>query len=182
MDIVDKDLGFKEFFARLRALPVDPHVNVGVFDDGKHADSNLSVAEIAIINEFGSDRSPERSFLRSTFDEQRDVLAGDARKLVLQIIDGKLDIETALGVLGAKLVSAVKHKITVEGINPPDSPATLAAKANSGRTARFFRRAPRNLGEALAQVGAVASVTTLVDSAQMINAITYIVVMNGENE
>lgn len=156
MDIIDKDKGFAELFVRVKALASKPYFTVGVFSDEKHEDSDISVAEIALIHEFGTETLPERSYLRSTFDEKRDMLNREAEKLLPSVIFGGMTTGDMLSKIGEKLLEAVKHKITVDGIKPSDSPATLAAKESKGR------------GD-----------VTLVDSQQMLDALTCIVVTNG---
>lgn len=133
--LVDKDLGWAEFFRRAKEIR-DARVRVGVLGDteqgGMHEKgSPLTVAEVAAVNEFGTEDGhvPARSFLRSTFDEQREKLAGMGEKLIGAVLDGRMDTDQALGILGAQLAADIKAKIT-SNIPPPNAPSTVAAKGS----------------------------------------------------
>lgn len=183
--LTDRDTGWEKFFANARAIGNGAHVKVGVLDEGLGAEqeegSNLTVAEIAAIQEFGTQdgRIPERSFIRSTFDEQRSSLLNLSREFVGQIYDGRMGVEQALGLLGARLAADMKAKIT-GGLSPPNAPSTMLRKAMTGRTAKFFKHSARNLGGALAQVGALAAVKPLIDTGRLLGALTWSVVMGRE--
>lgn len=99
-------------------------VRVGVQGDDE-------VAVIAAVHEFGSDDGtiPERSYLRSTFDEQRDALLAALEESVGQAIDGKVDLEKGLEKLGETLVEDIRRKIQ-QGIAPDLDEDTIEAKGN----------------------------------------------------
>lgn len=161
----DRDLGWKAFFERVKIK--DARVKVGVLASGKGGErevgpdgtpGDLTVAEIAAIHEFGTqDRSvPERSFLRSTFDEKREELAKMGKALLLRVLDGKLTVRQALEAMGMKLAAETKKKITAgAGIPPPLRPSTVAAKGSD---------------------------RPLVDTGRLLNAITWAVENSGDKE
>lgn len=224
--VVDRDRGWRALLKAVEALSGGSFVKVGVLaddakggmheigPDGKAAD--LTVAEIAAVLEFGTEdhHIPERSFVRSTFDEQRDELFKTAIKCCGGILDGKLSVGQSLNIMGAQLSTAIKNKITTgQGVPPPNAPSTAIAKAMKGKTARFFQPkkarhigdsladvgatqfveglgghgrggrkavgAARSLGDAFAQIGAIASVRTLVDTGRLLGAVTWSVVMGS---
>lgn len=149
-----KDTGWLEFFKRAREIR-DKRVRVGVLSDDAHGDGDLTLSELATIHEFGTEdkRIPERSFLRSTFDEKREELAEVGEKLIGAVLDGKMTTERGLGLIGAKLAADVKGRITA-GIDPPNAPTTVARKGSS---------------------------TPLVDTGRLLNSITW-AVDEGEGE
>lgn len=108
----------------LRRMQGEAGVRVGVQGDDE-------VAVIAAVHEFGSDDGtiPERSYLRSTFDEQRDALLAALEESVGQAIDGKVDLEKGLEKLGETLVEDIRRKIQ-QGIAPDLDEDTIEAKGN----------------------------------------------------
>src|SRR5690606_25686134 len=79
------------------------HVAVGIHKGELNGDG-ISLAEIGAINEFGSERGyiPERSFLRSTFNENIKAYRGDMRQIVKSVVAGRYTIKIGLGRLGRK--------------------------------------------------------------------------------
>jgi hypothetical protein len=176
-EVVVKDHGWNDFFKRIKEMK-DAKIRVGVLGDAKGGErepgSGLTVAEIAVVNEFGTEDGhiPARSFLRSTFDAQREHLADLGKELMGKVLDGHMTIDRALGVMGASLASSIRDKIR-SNIQPVNAPSTIMHKVRQGRTARLFKRAPKGLGGALAQVGAAAAVKTLIDTGRMLAAVSW---------
>lgn len=159
VEVKKKDTGWKEFFRRASEIK-NGRVRVGILSDsekgGMHVEgSDLTVAEIAAVNEFGTEDGhiPERSFLRSTFDEQREQMVEDGKKLMGQVLDGKMPVARALGLLGLKLATAVKKKIA--GVVPPPNAASTIAHKGSDHP--------------------------LIDTGRMLNAITW-AIDSGDGE
>lgn len=146
------DKVFKALRAKL-AHAKDAHVKIGVLESkgggGSPDGSSVSLAELAAIHEFGAPKAgiPARSFLRKTFtdEEGREALSRFLTRTGRQLIADKLDVKTALDQLGAWAVAQIKKRIK-EHIPPPNKPATIKAKGSS---------------------------TPLVDTGQLINAITW---------
>lgn len=178
--VIDRDLGWQDLLARARALAGGAYSKVGILadssrgglhqvgPDGKAAP--LTVAEIAVVQEFGTEdgRTPSRSFVRSTFDEQRGALAADARKLLVAVVlDGKMSVDRALNILGLKLASMIREKIiTGAGVPPPNAPSTLRRKLAKGAWNRKGKAPQRGQGP-----------RPLVDFARMLGAIAWAVVI-----
>jgi hypothetical protein len=137
-----------------------PYAKVGVLDNGGGAEvreSGYTTAQIAAVHEFGAPNAgiPERSFMRSTFNEQYTELVGISRVLTLKIYLSQLTPQEALNILGAKLAADMKKKITAgPEVPPPNSPETIARKQAKG------------LGQT----------RTLVDTGRMVDSITWVVV------
>jgi hypothetical protein len=185
--IVDRDRGWAEMMKAVQAARGDRYAKVGVLADtakgGMHEEgADLTVAEIAAVLEFGTEDGhiPERSFVRATFDEQREKLAEKARQFLVAVLFGKMTVDQALNAMGASLVDAIRKRVTDgDGVPPPNAPSTALAKAGTGQTAKHFAGAggrARSLGEAFAQVGALAAVRTLVDTGRMLSALTWQIV------
>lgn len=117
----------------------------------KLSDRPLTVGEIAICHEFGTIHIPERSFLRSTHDEQWNNWFTMTDKLRKQIMKGDMTVKKALGLLGMQITQDFRKKIR-SNIRPPLAASTLKGKTRGGK------------------VGNIA----LIDTAQMLNSLTYV--------
>lgn len=184
--LVEKDHGWRAFIERVKQIP-NSHVKVGVLADdargGLHVPGGkLTVAEIAAVNEFGTEdgRIPARSFVRSTFEEEREHLVDLGKELMRKVLEG-MSVEQALNIMGSTLATAIKKKITVgEGIPPPNAPSTLRRKAMKGKGVRAARGKPSFDQKFEASK---AGVRTLVDTGRLLGAITWSVVLGkGEPE
>lgn len=146
VDIIDEKAVFTRIAESLREVN-ELYVVVGVpkgAEDRKDA-KDPSMAEVAFFNEFGTEHIPERSFLRSTVDENSRKYTELYRKLMGSVYDGKTTIKKAMGVLGEKARADVRAKIR-SNVPPPNAPATIARKK---------------------------STKTLVDTGQLRQSITY---------
>ncbi len=153
-------------------------VKVGVLHDSRHeADGEtageISMLELAAIHEFGSPAAgiPERSFIRSTLTAKRDEintaieeLLGTAVKKLLEspnVTESMAEsaAKKALGLLGTKVVSMMRATIRDRETTGPEDqalkPATIRRKKSS---------------------------LPLVDTAQLINSLSYEVVGAGEGD
>ncbi len=89
-------------------------VKVGLPKDSNAYPDGTSVILVGAVHEFGSpSRSiPQRSFLRSTIQEQRRPYKRLFRKLTKKIIQGKLSLKKALNLVGLTVQTDVREKIT----------------------------------------------------------------------
>lgn len=124
----------------------------------KQEGSDLSLVEIAAAHEFGTGDGhiPERSFLRSTFYVR---VASELRHVIANlctaVIQRGVDPRAAIGQLGAWGAAQVKNTITQTDIPPPLAASTVARKGSS---------------------------KPLVDTGQLLNAITWEVVDTRKGE
>ena len=156
MTVRDNDRGYRGFFSRLKRLITGqpaaeaapptagtfvplapgakgPRVVVGIRQEAgaQVVDGEFTLAEIAAVNEYGSEDGhiPERSFLRSTYDEGRERYAGLAQQAVTDHVDGRRDIRQGLERLGMVGVADVQERIR-RGIPPANAPSTIARKGS----------------------------------------------------
>lgn len=163
--IIDKDRGWKKIAADLRKTANHPYVKVGLVEpasEAVHKGSELTVAEIGVIHEYGSaDGSiPPRSFIRTTLISESQKVNSAIESFLKGVILQKYNVETALGRLGLFALSLIKNRITNEHIPPPLAESTIKAKTRDGKTGDV----------------------PLVDTAQMLNSIRHHVVMDGRDE
>jgi len=140
--IEDRDTGLKKIKKEFKGGAVD----IGVFGDQAISQFNVfagflgvgKISDLVVIaasNEFGTDRIPQRSFLRGGIDEKK----GDIRKKLdegkVNIVKGKMTTEKFLKGLGLY----VAKKIIVERINRSkewavrNAPATIRRKTVAGK-------------------------------------------------
>ncbi len=89
----------------------------------------LTLVEVAWFNEFGTKHIPERSFIRSTTDEQRSQLAQIKKRLAIEITAGRQTVASALAILGEWMQAQIQQKITRLS-EPPNAPSTVARKGS----------------------------------------------------
>lgn len=119
--IRDEDHGYKALIKKLAGAGAE--MTVGI-----HSDADGEVLRYGTINEFGLG-VPERSYLRSWFDSNKDkVLSSIHNQLTAWIKPGnKTSILVPLQRAGLEAAAGVKAGIAA-GISPENAPSTLAQK------------------------------------------------------
>jgi phage gpG-like protein len=140
--IRDVDKGWKDFRKRMEGAKGKHVTKVGLPSGstpavvGKKGGNKpfLDLVQIAAVHEFGAPNRniPERSFIRSTTDEEKKNLAHIANLQHQKFIAGKIDLKTALGIIGEYLTGKMKNKIR-QRIPPPNSPQTIKRKTVQGK-------------------------------------------------
>lgn len=129
MTTTDIDMGGKAIFKQLKNL-ADAQVFVGVFSDEEPYDKDgrsVGVAQVAFWNEYGTENIPERSFIRSAFDENRVSLKKIMDDSLGELLDGRATHTKALNKAGAALRKMIKAKI-IAFRSPANAPSTIAKK------------------------------------------------------
>lgn len=127
--ITDKDMGFKKFVSDISKLKKKPFVKFGILasigSKKKKNSKKLTVLEVGVYNEFGTNRIPSRPFIRTTYDENKE-------KYFLRlktIMSESLNANGALEMVGLEAVSDTKNLIKkTHGSWAPNSPATIRRK------------------------------------------------------
>lgn len=127
----EKDLGYFAIMRELDELE-GTEVFVGIQDDGTASEDGTTVAEYGTYNEFGTrdGHVPERSFLRSTFDNTVGKIQSTKQKIAGLVIDGKLTAARGAALLGEMHQGDIKRAIGA-GIPPPNAPSTIRRKGSS---------------------------------------------------
>lgn len=121
--VIDRGDGFK----KLRKLPGGTVLVglVGARAEETHsmASDHSSVVEIGLHHEFGTERLPERSYIRKTLDDN----AGKYRALVVElaalILEETMTPKEALDILGSTVAADMKQTI-LNILQPPVTPET----------------------------------------------------------
>lgn len=142
--VKDKDLGFNAIIEEIEKLGKS-NVKIGFFANEKtvsqvKTNSNSgekrikkageSIAQIAIYNEFGTDKIPARPFMSTTYAENYAKVNRIVGKEYDKIIEGKSTVYKSLSALGVYYEGLVKQKIRQIRL-PPNAPSTIKAKGSS---------------------------------------------------
>lgn len=136
--VTDTDSGFKKITIDLVKLGKS-EVLVGVQEGaktlalserGRIQKPGISIAGYAAKNEFGTKTIPQRSFMRSFFDENLNIIEPFIERRYDQIIEGKKTVDQGLGEIGLFLQDGIKTKIR-QIRTPENSKKTIAKKRSS---------------------------------------------------
>jgi hypothetical protein len=157
--VKEVDRGWAALRDAVRAYKAkDPHVKVGFLDDGGKGSADhggLTTAELAAVMEFGTEdgRIPARSFVGSTFEANKARYVDDLGVLLVKVLEGTFTLQKVLAIMGLRMASDINKAVrSGDGVPPPNAPSTIKAKG---------------------------SARTLLDTARMIAALTYAVVVSG---
>jgi hypothetical protein len=158
--VTDNDKGFAAL-RRLLAMEVSAAaVKVGVLQSaGEHQDEHgeaVTIAQVAAWNEYGTEDGhvPSRPAFRLAADDNRANIATAQERMIGQVLEGKIDINTALQRVGMLVQGYVRRSI-IDLADPPNAESTIKAKGSSN---------------------------PLIDSGQLAQSITYEVVKRSQLE
>lgn len=124
-----KKLASKKVFVGVQSKE-RPHRRKRKGEPASEDNSNpMNLAQIAAIHEFGLGKMPQRSFLRSAMDENKDKLAQMSAQVVKNVTKGADPVQQ-MNTVGMVAQGMVQKKI-VTGPFTPNSPATIKAKGSS---------------------------------------------------
>lgn len=154
----ETDYGFKGIIKELRKLEKKPYVKIGypakksstnaTKETSDDSESFVTVLDVALWHEFGTNNMAERSFVRASFDQNQKKYEALNKKLLIKIYSGTMTVEKALDILGFTIENDIKAFIRSGEVSPESQRAI-----NEGGT-------------------------TLDDTGQLVNSITFIKVMN----
>jgi len=159
--VTDLDLGFNAILEEVQ-LMVKKTVLIGIQEgsktqvqskNGRRQKAGISIARYAAQNEFGTDKIPQRSFIRSSFDENLNIIVPFVAKELGYVVDQNQTAQRAFNRIGEILQGMVQTKIR-KIMYPPNSRKTIEMKKSS---------------------------KPLIDFGQMIAAVRYVVKNNRNN-
>lgn len=109
-------------------------VRVGVIGsdaEQQHPDSGLTVAEIALIHEYGSDAAgvPARSFIGRTFDKRSRLITSMIAQAASNVIHHQSSMVPELEKMGRRLAAEIRQTI-LSGVSPELAQATIDKKGH----------------------------------------------------
>jgi len=130
--VIDRDLGWQAIKREmLKAKTLE--VAVGILEGSKNGEG-ASIAEYATYNEFGTDKIPERPFMRTAFDESKEKIAQDMSREGKRIGWGRATAVDALTIIGQRHASRIQNVITGRDFLPKLAQQTIDAKKGSTKT------------------------------------------------
>lgn len=107
-------------------------VTVGFHADKKarRQEGDSTNAEVAAAHEFGTDEIERRPFLAPALEQGKAKIVAVQEQVAAAVLDGKMQSEQALGLVGEIGVTLIKAKIG-SNIPPALKPETAAAKGSS---------------------------------------------------
>lgn len=122
-----------EFLAMIKELQ-GSEIKLGILGSGagggKHKKSDATVLDIAIWNEFGTRKMPERSFIRASYDSNRSDYESKGEKLLEQVIGMTVSPSVLYDTLGLYMVGQTQKYLTNLS-SPPNDPFTIKMKGSS---------------------------------------------------
>ena len=88
---------------------------VGIVGDGVDSE----VLKIAAAHEYGTDKLPERSFIRASFDADQDKLGSIVSGQVNKVLSGQISADAAANANGAQAAQLVQNFIDENRVKPP---------------------------------------------------------------
>jgi hypothetical protein len=112
------------------------HVAVGVLANsatGRIYSSGSNVLQVAVANELGTTRIPQRSFLKMPQELKATELGVFIRKQMFKVLDG-MQVEQGLGLIGTYAVNLSQDAFSTGGFGkwPTLAASTIEAKGSSG--------------------------------------------------
>ena len=127
--VIEIDRGLNEIMGSLGDLD-RTFVKVGIQSDAGNDREGNSILDIAIKNEFGDDTTPSRPFMRYTFDRRQNDIAKVIERKYGQVLDLKIDANTALNQIGSEYTNFVTNTFTNNNFEP-NAPSTIRQKGSS---------------------------------------------------
>lgn len=123
----DRDQGYAALVSALEEIGnSDAAVFVGLPAESADAETIIAAAS----NEFGTERIPERSFLRSTVDENAGAYMLDLAEAIVSVAEGKgSNLTTVLKKTGQRVSDDVKKKIVALD-TPANAESTISQKGS----------------------------------------------------
>ena len=107
-------------------------VTIGVHEDaGSYEGGGPDVVEVALWNEFGTTKTPERSFIRSAIDDNESLINGWREEIIGKIIHDGWSVDKGLEAIGLRVQILIQNKIK-SNVPPPNAPSTLKQKSRDG--------------------------------------------------
>lgn len=136
MPIKDIDLGYEEIEALMGMEVITKLGFLGSKAEAVHAESKLTVVDIASIFSFGTPHIPPRDPLGTYYDAKEAEIVEDLKMAVLAIIDQKPDLLGALkffDAVAAVHVGGVQTMWASPGFPPELADATIEIRRKTGR-------------------------------------------------
>lgn len=128
MSIVkDNDKLWKRTIKKIYALN-GKIVSAGIHTDAGTEKNGVSIAQVAVYNEFGTERIPSRPFVRLTFEDKNKEWHNEADKQLTAIVNGGRTASGALNAVGRLMQKDLRAIIGDTSKLRHNAPSTIAKK------------------------------------------------------
>ena len=127
--VTDVDRGFSRRASNLAGLT---EIDIGVFGAkaaAPHAESGLTVGEVATMLELGLGGQVQRSFVRAWMDANEDEMRKEA-SAAIRLVAGGYSRKKAATELGTKWADGIREFILAGHVTPPNAAATIERKGH----------------------------------------------------
>ncbi len=115
-------------FSNLQAL--EGTVSIGVFSDSGSEPNGTSLIDVAIWNEYGTSRIPQRPFMRIASDNNNEKWSDMAHQMVDMVTDGSINARQAKNVIGVQAVGDIQEVIGSNALQA-NAPGTIKKKGSA---------------------------------------------------
>jgi len=131
--IIDRRKQWDTLKKQIKDLKKNPYTAIGVLGE-ESGGSDFGLVEYATANEFGTTKNgghvPERSFIRSTVDENERKLFKFMENMKVKILLNRIKANKALSLAGVMIQGLIQKKIT-DLKSPPNAPSTIKSKGSN---------------------------------------------------
>jgi HK97 gp10 family phage protein len=135
--VVDTDLGFNKILRDLVAIDryellvgiQEGSKTTGKTSNGRKQPVGLNIAQYAAENEFGTRTIPQRSFMRTAFDQNIQVIDNFISQQLANVTDGA-SLDKSFKLVGQLMTGLIQTKIR-QITFPPNSKRTIVEKGSS---------------------------------------------------
>ena len=138
----ERDLGANRIKKSIKNLK-GKVVKIGVNEDQGEYPNGVKIALVGFWNEYGTSRIPQRSFIRSTLEENKRKIEAKRNKLLGQVLEGRVSETKALEQLGWMIKEMIKAKIE-KLKDPKNAPSTVKGKPDIGNNPLVHTRLLKN--------------------------------------
>lgn len=128
MSVKDIDLGWDKILADMQNLD-SKSVKVGI-QSGATAEDGSNLAMIAAVHEYGNEKTPQRSFIRSALDNNTQQIKTLSDQMAGKLVDGTSSPRQALDVIGLAVTGMIQKNIS-EGSFKELADSTVKKKGSS---------------------------------------------------
>ncbi len=145
------------------------YVTVGIHEGaGQYQGKNAPmVFEVALWNEFGTDRIPARPFMGLAIDGGMGKINAWREEAIDKILNDGWSVQKGLEMLGFRIQVLIQNKIK-SNVPPPNAPSTVKAKQKAGVLPKKFKEGTDNKGRPYSD-----RTKTLIDTGLMLRSVTY---------
>jgi hypothetical protein len=131
VSVTERDMGWTRIKDEIKKAE-KAAVKVGVLSDSPQQIGEADMLLIAAANEFGTSDGhiPPRPYIRASFDAKQRELGRTQERLWNLVLDGKIDTDRAMGLLGEEHQAQIQEYMTALD-TPPNAPRTVAKKGSS---------------------------------------------------